>query len=315
MLRVHCCLLCGKPLPEAGRMDRKYCGDSHRSLASRQRKRLGISPLPRIPLPCPPLRDTEEKSPAGVTGERDQDLMERVVALIALLDAAQRHNAELEAVVAQFATRESELTAQNTSLRRELAVAQEHRRELENRLQSSCTTQTAERTDAHPIAPEIDPAPMSRVQSSTESPAKTTALAPPAKSRHLWLDLADDAVRMRIATAVLTTVERGINAPGSDYYHAKQEWHTVDRGHLTLISLAVVLEVEEAGDPEVPQGGFVVRAVNRVLERMKKELPESVTASDRWLKNHMILVTLVTQTTLRAIRYLRERSASPTRPA
>ena len=44
MLRAHFCVLCGDALPARGRIDRKYCRPSCRTLAYRRRKQAHRGP-------------------------------------------------------------------------------------------------------------------------------------------------------------------------------------------------------------------------------------------------------------------------------
>lgn len=158
MLRIHCCLGCADALRDGVRMDAKYCSGSCRTQACRQRKRLGIPPFPSGKAPRNTISDAQEQRPSVAASQEDRDLDERVIALSILLDAATSRNTELEVVVAQIAMRETEASAQNSLLQKELSAAQARIRELAARLDEiPSRTQTGENGVTRPMVPATGP--------------------------------------------------------------------------------------------------------------------------------------------------------------
>lgn len=310
MLRVHCCLWCGDALPDGVRMDAKYCSGSCRTMACRQRQRLGIPPFPIGKPLRTPLYDVEEQRPPGAAVQGDLDLNDRVTALSALLNAARSRNAELEALVAQLAMRESEAKVQNSVLLKELSAEQANNRELMHRFQERPgTAQAVDNGIPHQMAPATNlasgPRPVttqsSAVRSSKpgESVSTTQSMCPPidpekAERIHRAAQEVIDGVRYRLAEKRGKAQEFRVAAFDSMSNRLRQA------------SEAILIEIVRGQNPAGLEGAQRQWALNKIRDVLRREEPKLLSVLEmKGVQAFRNLLPEVAERTLDARRYFR----------
>lgn len=309
MLRAHHCLLCGDPLPAGSRIDRQYCRDSCRTLASRVRKGKRRTPA------ASGQTLLQHISPSGATEQRP------LSPLLALAVKHEDQEAELRAELADTrarlerlqreaeAEKQSALKAQArevAELRQRLAdktrVADERAAEnralcqaLEEAQQQLRATQEQSAPPALMPPPNALPLPATVQPPSEPRPPSASPASPP----HRRLD--QEALKDLVA-GVLQSVE---HATLAEQRHSPQKVHAFFVQNQTLLmglSLGVAHRAaEEAGTASA--ASLEPKHILWQLEQQVAQLaPADRPAMAAWLREYDAVLRLVVDETVQAVR-------------
>lgn len=314
MLRAHHCLLCGDPLPAGSRIDRQYCRDSCRTLASRVRK--GKRRTPAVS----GQTLLQHISPTGVTEQRplspllalavkheDQEAELRVelAETRARLERLQREaEAEKQKALTELRQRlaekdraADEQAAENRSLRQALEVARQQLVACQEQaaIAQRAIAQQQTASPASLLHPEATANPAPVQPPPVPLPAAASPVPPP-RRRLEEVELNDLAAR------VLQRVE---HASLTDPRHTPEElrlFFARNQQLLMLLSMTVAHKVTDADSRGIAALFEPEPFLLELEQQVARRAASNPSAMTPWFSEHHAMLRLVVDETVQAVR-------------